>query len=547
MLKRKNLSNQVKTLLVGFGLMYGSLLQATDVTFPIILEAENAELHGDLKVKSLVGFSNGAYIGDFNDSSGAYLRLLDVEVPTEGTYQFDIYYVCMERRSMFIKVDKYVPSVVQIQEETQDWNRPPTGVLSSSIYLNKGKNTIKIGCFNGSGPNIDKFELLETTRIIEKPLEEKAVFSYDLTDNADIFPTVENASFSFLTDNDETTLYALPGATTTQVVVDCKTPVLLTGYLLSAGNGSSQNLANWKVEYSKDRKVWMRITPNASNDLVGSTLFSINRDPSTAQIFAAPYYRITALGNVDVQIAEIQLFGCPFTANVDGKSFPVDMTEGMNKEFQTFADPSGNFLQPLDERYFNLFNRDLSSKYFQGDANQFFVQYEPTNAQKLDYYTLTSCRDFPDRDPKTWVLEGYLTGTWETIDEVSNFKFPCRFATMRFDVAAEKEYLGYRLSMLENNGSSSFQLLKWQLFGENASTDLSKKSMDGVSVLSSNGAIRFDLSLSEPLSYEVFDVAGKRVGNGMLTSGKQISIKSGVYFVRLSSKKTSKITKVFVQ
>jgi len=368
-----------------------------------------------------------------------------------------------------------------------------------------------------------------------------------LTDNADIYPTVENTTLSYLTDNNDTTLYSVPGASSTQIIVDCKTPVLLSGYLLSAGNGSSQNVANWKVEYSKDRKVWTKITPNASNDLIGSTLFTINRDPGTAQAFAAPYYRITALGNVDIQIAEIQLFGCPFLAQVDGKSFPADMTDGMDKEFQTYGDPTGTILQPLDERFFNLFNRDLSKKYAQGDANQFYVQWEPTYAQRLDYYMLTSCRDFPDRDPKKWVLEGYLTGAWETIDEVSNFKFPCRYATMRFDVAAEKYYLGYRLSMLENNGSSSFQLLKWQLFGENTPSAISKTIQDGVSIFSSKGEIRFDLSLAEPITYEVFDVAGKKVDHGILISGKQITIKSGVYFVKLSSEKTSTVTKVLVQ
>ena len=540
-------SHQARTLVFVLGLMYGSLLQAMEVTFPIVLEAENAELHGDLKVKSVSGFSNGAYIGDFNDASGAYLRFLDVEVPAEGTYQLNIYYVCMEQRSMFIKVGNYEQTVVQIKAGTPDWNLPPTGVLSSAIYLNKGKNTLKIGCFNGSGPNLDKFEILETTEVLDKPFVEKPVFHYDLTDNADIIPTVENATLSFLTDNNDTTLYSVPGVTSTQVIVDCKSPVLLSGYLFSAGSGSSQNVANWKMEYSKDGKIWTRIYPGASNDLVGATIFTINRDPATAQNYAAPYYRITALGDAGIQIAEIQLFGCPYVANVNGKSFPADMTDGMDLLTQSYGDPTGGFLPPLDERYYNLFNRNLSKKYYQGDASQFHVQYEPTNPQKLEYYTLTSCRDFPDRDPRKWVVEGYLTGKWETIDEVSNFKFPCRFATMKFDVSADKDYLGYRLSMLENNGSSSFQLLKWQLFGTTAPSGIPGSSLDGVTLFSFKGEIRLEVNTAERLAFEVFDLAGQMVSRGMVTSSETISIKSGVYFVKLSSEKTSTFSKILVQ
>ena len=119
-------------------------------------------------------------------------------------------------------------------------------MVSTLIYLDKGTNTLTFGLHEDNGPNIDKFEICTTTEEIDKPEVEKIAYSYDFTDEAEISSTQENSTLSLLTDNDEYTYY-VPETSNVEIVAKCQQPVLLTGFLLSAGIDSEIDVDTWKL------------------------------------------------------------------------------------------------------------------------------------------------------------------------------------------------------------------------------------------------------------------------------------------------------------
>ena len=81
----------------------------------------------------------------------------------------------------------------------------------------------------------------------------------------------------------------------------------------------------------------------------------------------------------------------------------------------------------------------MERKYYSDESPVFNVEVELDKPYRLDYYTLTSCQDYPERDPKSWVVEGF-DKDWEAVSEVNGFVFPCRYATMKFAVNGTKLY-----------------------------------------------------------------------------------------------------------
>lgn len=123
----------------------------------------------------------------------------------------------------------------------------------------------------------------------------------------------DNETLENLTDNNYNTLYNVPEKTSATITIDCKQPVLLTGYLLSAGKTSTEDVGKWILEYSADALNWKMVIPSSSKSHEYSTIFQIDRNTSNAVTETARYYRLKATGHPSVSVAELQLFGIPFT------------------------------------------------------------------------------------------------------------------------------------------------------------------------------------------------------------------------------------------
>lgn len=133
----------------------------------LVLEAENADsIHSPARVKSKNGFSNGKYVG--GNDRGSYLFFHNVTMEKAGTYEFKTYFNCNGVRRFTVKVNNY-PEVECTVNGTAKWDTPPAETAKALIYLAAGTNTIKITPYptTSGGPNLDKFEILETS---ESPL-----------------------------------------------------------------------------------------------------------------------------------------------------------------------------------------------------------------------------------------------------------------------------------------------------------------------------------------------------------------------------------------
>ncbi|MDR1683200.1 MAG: DUF6383 domain-containing protein [Candidatus Symbiothrix sp.] len=489
------------------------------------LEAENAELTAPSKVKQVNGYSGNAYVGD-NDP-GSAMVFKNVNAPEEGTYEFQTYYTSMHVRSIAIQ-SGYYPAVISTGlKTTEDWNLPPVETTTTYIWLNKGANTIRITPHNGGGPNIDKFEIRTTPVSMLRPEINKAAFAYDLTDDALITVNNRDETASTLNDNDEFSVFQYSGARA-EVYIECDMPYLVTGYLLSAGAGSTQNVRNWALEYAPDGKNYQYLASSQTIDLPTATFFQINRHPHSETHKAAQYYRLTAQGG---SIGEIQLFGLPYLPNTNGKNFPADITESQNIQAQTLGNPAGTLLDFADERCYNLFDRDMSKKYYWGSCRTFEVEIELDTPYTLGSYTLTSCQDYPERDPKSWMVEGFNTD-WEPVGEVRDFIFPCRYATMKFPADDTKKYRGFRLRTVENNGADAFQLLKWQLFEGRTETNIEAVDLQSLAVFSSDGEII--IQSEENGMYRISDLSGQLLASQVFEAGTQrIQAEQGIYIVKI--------------
>ena len=520
--------------------------------FPKVYEAEDAELYGDLKTKptdgsTINGLSGGRYVGDFNQRANSYLVLPKVEMPEAGTYELKVFSMGSSR-ALSIKVNQYEPTIIRTQD-TPDWDGAPALETSVLVYLDKGNNKIVFNSYNDDGPNIDKFEFHETDEEIERPEVKLLAYAADYTDGVEVIGEGENVQY--VVDNDEYTIYTVEGKTQTQVTVKCEYPVLLTGYLLSAGIGSDADVTAWTLESSMDGSTWAKVpTPSKTTDLSGAYLFEVSRSRDNAMNDRAQYYRLTATGETNVEIAEWQLFGSPYLDNEDGKNFPVDITEGLDIQSAVSAFPIGNSGEGWSEEAYNLFDRNLRNKYYVPDQKNYTVEIALDKAYKLDAYTLTSVDVDPERNPKKWTFNGYNDEFgWVELDRQTEFTFPCGYATMRFDVDSELGFTKFLLDVEDNNGDASSQLLKWQLFGTEY-TGSAVETVDelGCSVWSKESRLCIHATGMEALTYQVFDLSGALQAKGELASTQEeVALSQGMYVVTVSNGDTQSNMKVIVK
>lgn len=436
-------------------LLLGVVLCANAQQLPVTLQAENATIKGSgPEIATNENWPAGEkYVRNFK--KGSSLEYNNVMIDRAGIYRFEVHYLTGDDRPLTITVNDYDPAVVYFKETT-DWNNPPTKTSTIYLHFDQGANNIKIAPVRDYGPNLDKFII----KASDKPLENN-VYPYDLTDEAVITAGDYNATLVHLTDNNYNTVYKVTGKTSTQVTVDCKTPVLLTGYLLSAGKDATQDVTEWTLESSTDNSSWNAVIPSSVIENDHSSTFYITRDVDNTTGALARYYRLTAIGTTDVEVGEWQLFGIPYENEL--QAFLPDMMAEVSVATHTSAMPVGQ----EESTFVSLFDRDITTKYFSLSSGMFLVTAETSQPKKLTSYTITSSADGIDRDMKSWKVEGYNGYTWESVDEVQDFQFPCRLATMKFTVNSEKAYNAFRLRMSETNGSTNFQVLQWQLFGEN--------------------------------------------------------------------------------
>lgn len=506
----------------------------------MVIEAETASLTPPVKVKRVNGYSGNAYVGDFDP--GSVIRLNHVNVEKEGPYEFRVYYTSMFKRSVNVAVGNYPPVTITINRTTPEWDRPPVYMMLSYIWLDKGDNTIVVTPpANDGGPNIDKFEIWETGVNMPRPEIKNAAYPYDLTDDAKwIGFEGTDVKISELTDNDISTVYKT-GGRNGYVEYEFDTPYLITGYLFSEGPGAAAQGTDWELQYSTDNRTYTRITPSQTQSLGNATLYTVNRQPHADGALAAKYFRVNTKGR---DIGEIQLFGLPYINSSDNKNFPADITEGINLQDKVKGSPLGA-TGWADERYYNLFDRNMQTKYYTDESRTCYIEVELPSPMTLESYTLTSCQDYPERDPRSWVMEGFDT-SWEEISDVRGFDFPCRYATIRFTGDTTKLYRGFRLKVTENNGADRFQLLKMQLFGSDTPAGVNTALSEfGCRVTPGTGAVI--LNSDSDTHYNIYALDGRLVSAGRIAGTAEVFLPFGLYIISMHNGAGNYMEKILVR
>lgn len=170
---------------------------------------------------------------------------------------------------------------------------------------------------------------------------------------------------------------------------------------------------------------------------------------------------LSAFGNLDEGGSDWTTQLTTAQSTFPGVTYAKDITAAgtfsANKENSSGATSAEGSTKMTDANYntkFLIFNY----------APDFYIQLLYGTAQVAHSYALTSGNDAPDRDPKSWNLQGSNNGTtWTTLDTRTNETFSARIFTKRYTFSNSTAYKYYRLNITANNGSSIWQLSEWRL------------------------------------------------------------------------------------
>lgn len=513
-----------------------------------------------------------------NIAPNAFAIYKNINASKEGTYELKIYYTMVDERGrdIGVVVNTQVRDTVSVLEQTGSWDGgyakdPDTGeiiegtegtaVASILIYLEKGSNMLRIG---GGGvdysPNFDKFEIYTSTEVIEKPAyDNSSVFHWDYTDDAIAITGDHLEGISNLIDNNTATFYEVKGVTEASVVFEFEYPMHISGFLISSGVfGEKIDLDMLEIQGSNDLDDWTsgsKVTPEKNQHNTKGPAGQIART-NLYEMGSYKYIRLHYSSSTeDIKIADFQLFGYP--GYEEGREYPKSLIDveilnqgtvdevavGLNGIFTT-SNPGITGADYIE----------LASRAVDGIRNKFtisgksmWIQYDFDEETVVGSYSIgAGATGNYERDPKQWILQATPDWgeTWEIIDQVDEFKYPnCHYANMKFNVDNPKEYTGYRLEILSNNGSAgNLHVSEIQFFGEQLKAPSSIENNEvnqvaDVNVSGGKGVITIENESANIVSYQIYHLTGQLVAASKVVEGSDVSVNvnSGVYVVAVKS------------
>lgn len=290
--------------------------------------------------------------------------------------------------------------------------------------------------------------------------------AFDWTDRSNVSST-SNADESALiaaVDNDATTDVNI-GANngSADLIVKLEEGVKLTGYSVTSGSKPAAAPVAWTLQGSNDGNEWSDIESQSGISFTHKAetkLFTRSLPDDRRTVPTYTWYRLVltaADGQQSVNISEIQLLGFAenLVTNITGNGGVI---KGEHPGFN-----QNGYIEIVE----NLINNNINTKYCATGHYTGWVEYNAMQKVKLSGYSIVAAKDLPNRNPKSWTLEGSDDGeNWEMIDERNDLEFLANHHTLRFDVNPDKAYERYRLSITANKGENNMQFGKWQLFGE---------------------------------------------------------------------------------
>ena len=138
------------------------------------------------------------------------------------------------------------------------------------------------------------------------------------------------------------------------------------------------------------------------------------------------------------------------------------------------------------------FDNSLKTKWLAFDQSPWVqIHFAKDMAFTAANYSITSANDFPQRDPKSWTVEGSNDGVnFVTLDSRRDEVFKARRETKRYAIASPNAYKYYRLNISANQGDERTQLIEFDLLDNDGKSVIERpaqyKTLDSRWVSKSN-------------------------------------------------------------
>ena len=151
-------------------------------------------------------------------------------------------------------------------------------------------------------------------------------------------------------------------------------------------------------------------------------------------------------------------------------SFPpasqiIDVTSEGNAEIYVTSEYGGAGGRDGNEGSPKVIDGDYNTKFLTGGFPKDFYMQQNLNAPLIvNKYVMVSGNDAPDRDFRSWELQGSNDGTnFTSLHKVDNENFTARNQEKTYDFENTTAYKHYRLVLFQNNGGGLIQLSEWRL------------------------------------------------------------------------------------
>lgn len=263
-------------------------------------------------------------------------------------------------------------------------------------------------------------------------------------------------------DGSTSTKVCIANVSTLWVSAKLTHPAAVNTYkIASANDHDPRDPKDWTLYGSLDGEKWVTLDIRSNEDMPErNTYYTYTFNNTTAY----SYYKLDitsnngadAVGLQVVQFSEWQLF-------VDENAV-VDETKDPVKEEVDISTIKGSEDMGGSESKKNVFDGKTSTKVC-APGSSFTISFALKNAAVIKGYGLTSANDHISRSPKKWIFYGSENGeNWVELDRRTGIEFSDYFEEQIFAFSNDKEYLYYKLEVLENAGNSYTQFSELSLF-----------------------------------------------------------------------------------
>lgn len=473
----------------------------------------------------------------------------NVNVPEEGAYLFEVWYVTMQKRWITVKVNKQEVNYVSFLDFSDGWgDNADEKVICRQVllYLKKGQNTITLGQYtktgkdaseHGDSPSMDYFtlDLVKYPDLVE-PENEVVMYKASLADIAKWSGTIDVTK---LNDHNEYT-EATDNTTTAQVVLEFPVNIYMSGYAFATENNADE----WTVETSNDGQQWdvVDVTSKGSNGSL--TTCATSTDGASVK-----YVRLNIRGNEPVAIGDFAVFG-----NLDGTLDNSVLEAG----FQDYETTHQGFDSDVwHEGIDKLFDGDPFSQFTvrgedMGDYTDIKVTVYTPQETMIKAYSLSTHRtSYLSRAPKNWTLEAYDyeandgDGGFTVVDSRENMDFAVQASTLVMDVATPVTSDMYVLTLKDrakqDSHLSDFQLYT-EPFGDTTGIEDVTTATGTIAMWGENGCAV--ISADKVARYNVYNLCGMSVAAGVCTEGvTRIRLAAGLYIVNVDGRAAKVLVK----